>query len=174
MCRKTFCLQPLEGFSRSLCSNTSSVLNTYLPTLPTQHVYWQTAKERGAVIVKEPWVEQDSHGRVKYAVIQTVREVGCTLSLKGIHIWNCRWVTGHVVFILPLSMETRRTHSLSTSVPTMGFSCRATKTLCTMTLCLPNCEYIKVKPVLSIFSAFSYRCREEGCKCNRPLFGELS
>ncbi|XP_051966189.1 4-hydroxyphenylpyruvate dioxygenase [Xyrauchen texanus] len=29
------------------------------------------AKERGAVIVKEPWVEQDSGGKVKYAVIQT-------------------------------------------------------------------------------------------------------
>ncbi|XP_037603750.1 4-hydroxyphenylpyruvate dioxygenase [Sebastes umbrosus] len=31
----------------------------------------KTAKERGAVIVKEPWVEQDSQGRVKYAVVQT-------------------------------------------------------------------------------------------------------
>uniref|UniRef100_A0A672SMX7 4-hydroxyphenylpyruvate dioxygenase n=1 Tax=Sinocyclocheilus grahami TaxID=75366 RepID=A0A672SMX7_SINGR len=29
------------------------------------------AKERGAVIVKEPWIEQDSGGKVKYAVIQT-------------------------------------------------------------------------------------------------------
>ncbi|XP_008331004.2 4-hydroxyphenylpyruvate dioxygenase [Cynoglossus semilaevis] len=29
------------------------------------------AKERGAVIVKEPWVEDDMHGRVKYAVVQT-------------------------------------------------------------------------------------------------------
>ncbi|XP_067295799.1 4-hydroxyphenylpyruvate dioxygenase [Pseudorasbora parva] len=29
------------------------------------------AKERGAVIVREPWVEQDSGGKVKYAVIQT-------------------------------------------------------------------------------------------------------
>uniref|UniRef100_A0A671TRC0 4-hydroxyphenylpyruvate dioxygenase n=1 Tax=Sparus aurata TaxID=8175 RepID=A0A671TRC0_SPAAU len=34
----------------------------------------KTAKERGAIIVKEPWVEQDSHGRVKYAVVQTVRK----------------------------------------------------------------------------------------------------
>ncbi|KAM9333568.1 LOW QUALITY PROTEIN: 4-hydroxyphenylpyruvate dioxygenase [Pholidichthys leucotaenia] len=32
----------------------------------------KTAKERGAVVVKEPWVEQDRHGRVKYAVVQTV------------------------------------------------------------------------------------------------------
>ncbi|KAK1787886.1 hypothetical protein P4O66_016362 [Electrophorus voltai] len=29
------------------------------------------AKERGAVIVKEPFVEQDSYGKVKYAVVQT-------------------------------------------------------------------------------------------------------
>lgn len=32
----------------------------------------QKARERGAVIVKEPWVEQDNHGKVKYAVVQTV------------------------------------------------------------------------------------------------------
>ncbi|XP_072302782.1 4-hydroxyphenylpyruvate dioxygenase [Eucyclogobius newberryi] len=31
----------------------------------------KTAKERGATIVKEPWVEQDGHGKVKYAVVQT-------------------------------------------------------------------------------------------------------
>ncbi|KAG9339760.1 hypothetical protein JZ751_022426 [Albula glossodonta] len=31
----------------------------------------QKAKERGAMIVKEPWVEQDAHGKVKYAVVQT-------------------------------------------------------------------------------------------------------
>uniref|UniRef100_A0A3B4AHB6 4-hydroxyphenylpyruvate dioxygenase n=1 Tax=Periophthalmus magnuspinnatus TaxID=409849 RepID=A0A3B4AHB6_9GOBI len=31
----------------------------------------KTAKERGATIVKEPWVEEDSHGKVKYAVVQT-------------------------------------------------------------------------------------------------------
>ncbi|XP_061753994.1 4-hydroxyphenylpyruvate dioxygenase [Nerophis ophidion] len=31
----------------------------------------KVAKERGAVIVKEPWVEQDSSGKVKYAVVQT-------------------------------------------------------------------------------------------------------
>lgn len=34
------------------------------------------ARERGAVIVKEPWVEQDAAGRVKYAVLQTVRTEG--------------------------------------------------------------------------------------------------
>uniref|UniRef100_A0A8B9CA78 4-hydroxyphenylpyruvate dioxygenase n=1 Tax=Anser brachyrhynchus TaxID=132585 RepID=A0A8B9CA78_9AVES len=30
------------------------------------------AKERGAVVVKEPWVEEDKFGKVKFAVIQTV------------------------------------------------------------------------------------------------------
>nr|XP_015222770.1 PREDICTED: 4-hydroxyphenylpyruvate dioxygenase-like [Lepisosteus oculatus] len=29
------------------------------------------ARERGAVVVKEPWIEQDEYGRVKFAVIQT-------------------------------------------------------------------------------------------------------
>ncbi|XP_020785865.1 4-hydroxyphenylpyruvate dioxygenase isoform X1 [Boleophthalmus pectinirostris] len=31
----------------------------------------KTAKERGATVVKEPWVEEDSHGKVKYAMVQT-------------------------------------------------------------------------------------------------------
>ncbi|XP_015239152.1 4-hydroxyphenylpyruvate dioxygenase [Cyprinodon tularosa] len=39
----------------------------------------KTALERGAVVVKEPWVEQDSHGRVKYAVIQTYGDTTHTL-----------------------------------------------------------------------------------------------
>ncbi|KAL7389264.1 hypothetical protein ABVT39_000763 [Epinephelus coioides] len=39
----------------------------------------KTAKERGAVVVKEPWVEQDSHGKVKYAVIQTYGDTTHTL-----------------------------------------------------------------------------------------------
>ncbi|XP_038565251.1 4-hydroxyphenylpyruvate dioxygenase [Micropterus salmoides] len=39
----------------------------------------KTAKERGARIVKEPWVEQDSHGRVKYAVVQTYGDTTHTL-----------------------------------------------------------------------------------------------
>nr|ACQ58428.1 4-hydroxyphenylpyruvate dioxygenase [Anoplopoma fimbria] len=39
----------------------------------------KTAKERGAVIVKEPWVEQDSQGRVKYAVVQTYGDTTHTL-----------------------------------------------------------------------------------------------
>ncbi|XP_042355442.1 4-hydroxyphenylpyruvate dioxygenase [Plectropomus leopardus] len=39
----------------------------------------KTARERGAVVVKEPWVEQDSQGRVKYAVIQTYGDTTHTL-----------------------------------------------------------------------------------------------
>uniref|UniRef100_A0A3B4V0I6 4-hydroxyphenylpyruvate dioxygenase n=2 Tax=Seriola dumerili TaxID=41447 RepID=A0A3B4V0I6_SERDU len=39
----------------------------------------KTAKERGAAVVKEPWVEQDSHGRVKYAVVQTYGDTTHTL-----------------------------------------------------------------------------------------------
>ncbi|KAG7516545.1 4-hydroxyphenylpyruvate dioxygenase [Solea senegalensis] len=39
----------------------------------------KTAKERGAVIVREPWVEQDQHGRVKYAVVQTYGDTTHTL-----------------------------------------------------------------------------------------------
>lgn len=37
----------------------------------------QKAKERGAVVVKEPWVEEDKFGKVKFAVIQTVSAGGC-------------------------------------------------------------------------------------------------
>ncbi|XP_022064345.1 4-hydroxyphenylpyruvate dioxygenase [Acanthochromis polyacanthus] len=39
----------------------------------------KTAMERGAVIIKQPWVEQDSHGSVKYAVIQTYGDTTHTL-----------------------------------------------------------------------------------------------
>ncbi|XP_036436407.1 4-hydroxyphenylpyruvate dioxygenase [Colossoma macropomum] len=37
------------------------------------------AKERGAVIVKEPWVEQDKDGKVKYAVVKTYGDTTHTL-----------------------------------------------------------------------------------------------
>ncbi|XP_046876931.1 4-hydroxyphenylpyruvate dioxygenase [Hypomesus transpacificus] len=37
------------------------------------------AKERGAVVVKQPWVEQDSYGTVKYAVVQTYGDTTHTL-----------------------------------------------------------------------------------------------
>ncbi|KFP83388.1 4-hydroxyphenylpyruvate dioxygenase, partial [Apaloderma vittatum] len=33
----------------------------------------QKAKERGAVVVKEPWVEEDKFGKVKFAVIPTLK-----------------------------------------------------------------------------------------------------
>ncbi|XP_017316157.2 4-hydroxyphenylpyruvate dioxygenase [Ictalurus punctatus] len=39
----------------------------------------QKARERGAVIVKEPWVEQDNYGKVKYAVIKTYGDTTHTL-----------------------------------------------------------------------------------------------
>uniref|UniRef100_A0A3Q3W5I3 4-hydroxyphenylpyruvate dioxygenase n=1 Tax=Mola mola TaxID=94237 RepID=A0A3Q3W5I3_MOLML len=36
-------------------------------------------KEQGAVIVREPWVEEDRHGKVKYAVVQTYGDSTHTL-----------------------------------------------------------------------------------------------
>lgn len=33
----------------------------------------QKARERGARIVREPWTEEDKHGKVKFAVVQTVK-----------------------------------------------------------------------------------------------------
>ncbi|XP_019394277.1 PREDICTED: 4-hydroxyphenylpyruvate dioxygenase isoform X1 [Crocodylus porosus] len=42
----------------------------------------QEARERGAAIVKEPWVEEDKHGRVKFAVIQTYGDTTHTLVEK--------------------------------------------------------------------------------------------
>ncbi|KAL0994788.1 hypothetical protein UPYG_G00127170 [Umbra pygmaea] len=39
----------------------------------------QKAKERGGAVVKEPWVEQDNNGKVKYAVIQTYGDTTHTL-----------------------------------------------------------------------------------------------
>ncbi|MEE6468983.1 hypothetical protein FKM82_008452 [Ascaphus truei] len=40
---------------------------------------FQEAKERGALIVKEPWTEEDAGGRVKYAVLQTYGDTTHTL-----------------------------------------------------------------------------------------------
>ncbi|KAM9329612.1 4-hydroxyphenylpyruvate dioxygenase [Gastrophryne carolinensis] len=42
----------------------------------------QKARERGAVIVKEPWIEEDKYGRVKLAVIQTYGDTTHTLVEK--------------------------------------------------------------------------------------------
>ncbi|KAG7279354.1 hypothetical protein CRUP_001262 [Coryphaenoides rupestris] len=39
----------------------------------------KTARERGASVLREPWVEQDSHGSVKYAVVQTYGDTTHTL-----------------------------------------------------------------------------------------------
>uniref|UniRef100_A0A3B3VKT6 4-hydroxyphenylpyruvate dioxygenase n=1 Tax=Poecilia latipinna TaxID=48699 RepID=A0A3B3VKT6_9TELE len=39
----------------------------------------KTARERGAVVVREPWVEEDGNGKVKYAVIQTYGDTTHTL-----------------------------------------------------------------------------------------------
>ncbi|XP_074869058.1 4-hydroxyphenylpyruvate dioxygenase isoform X3 [Carettochelys insculpta] len=39
----------------------------------------QKAKERGAEIVREPWVEEDKYGRVKFAVIRTYGDTTHTL-----------------------------------------------------------------------------------------------
>lgn len=67
-----FCLPGVSVLTNSLV-----VLLPYLVTDPTPPLLpQQTARERGAVIVKEPWVEEDSHGRVKFAVIQTVCKDG--------------------------------------------------------------------------------------------------
>uniref|UniRef100_A0A671QIU7 4-hydroxyphenylpyruvate dioxygenase n=1 Tax=Sinocyclocheilus anshuiensis TaxID=1608454 RepID=A0A671QIU7_9TELE len=52
------------------------------------------AKERGAVIVKEPWVEQDSGGKVKYAVIQTV-----TSNFSQAGFFVSQRPPGHLCFI---------------------------------------------------------------------------
>lgn len=46
---------------------------------------------------------------------------------------------------LSTSMETRRTHSSSTSAPTKASFCPATKSLCSKTHCYTNCECIKRK-----------------------------
>ncbi|PIN98812.1 hypothetical protein AB205_0121360, partial [Aquarana catesbeiana] len=40
---------------------------------------FQKAKERGAVVVKEPWIEEDQGGKVKYAVLQTYGDTTHTL-----------------------------------------------------------------------------------------------
>nr|DBA34169.1 TPA: hypothetical protein GDO54_001756 [Pyxicephalus adspersus] len=40
---------------------------------------FQKAKERGAVVIKEPWIEEDEGGKVKYAVLQTYGDTTHTL-----------------------------------------------------------------------------------------------
>ncbi|XP_063812266.1 4-hydroxyphenylpyruvate dioxygenase isoform X2 [Pseudophryne corroboree] len=40
---------------------------------------FQKAKEHGAVVIREPWIEEDKGGRVKYAVLQTYGDTTHTL-----------------------------------------------------------------------------------------------
>ncbi|XP_029475496.1 4-hydroxyphenylpyruvate dioxygenase isoform X1 [Rhinatrema bivittatum] len=42
----------------------------------------QKAREQGAVIVKEPWIEEDKYGKVKFAVLQTYGDTTHTLVEK--------------------------------------------------------------------------------------------
>ncbi|XP_063171413.1 4-hydroxyphenylpyruvate dioxygenase isoform X2 [Candoia aspera] len=42
----------------------------------------QKAQERGARIVREPWIEEDKHGKVKFAVVQTYGDTTHTLIEK--------------------------------------------------------------------------------------------
>ncbi|XP_063313059.1 4-hydroxyphenylpyruvate dioxygenase [Pelobates fuscus] len=42
----------------------------------------QKARERGAVIVKEPWIEEDKNGKVKFAIVQTYGDTTHTLVEK--------------------------------------------------------------------------------------------
>lgn len=48
----------------------------------------QKAKERGAVIVKEPHVLEDGHGSVKMAVLQTVSDSDVTVTAG---VLPCNW-----------------------------------------------------------------------------------
>ncbi|XP_030074178.1 4-hydroxyphenylpyruvate dioxygenase-like [Microcaecilia unicolor] len=43
----------------------------------------QKARERGAVIIKEPWIEEDKYGKVKLAVVQTYGDTTHTLVEKA-------------------------------------------------------------------------------------------
>ncbi|XP_026542576.1 4-hydroxyphenylpyruvate dioxygenase [Notechis scutatus] len=43
----------------------------------------QKARERGARIVREPWIEEDKHGKVKFATVQTYGDTTHTLIEKG-------------------------------------------------------------------------------------------
>ncbi|KAH0625609.1 hypothetical protein JD844_015194 [Phrynosoma platyrhinos] len=42
----------------------------------------QKARERGAKIVKEPWIEEDKYGKVKFAIVQTYGDTTHTLIEK--------------------------------------------------------------------------------------------
>lgn len=50
---------------------------TASPPTPLRPSPLQKARQRGAKIIREPWVEQDKFGKVKFAVLQTVSKLRC-------------------------------------------------------------------------------------------------
>ncbi len=50
--------------------------------------FLQKARERGAIIIKEPHVVEDKFGRVKLAVLQTVCIVSCFFKNKLILLFS--------------------------------------------------------------------------------------
>lgn len=55
-----------------LCSYGTTVCTFMRNVLANKPWSLQRVRERGGTIVKEPWVESDSNGSVKMAVVQTV------------------------------------------------------------------------------------------------------
>eukprot|EP00061_Rhincodon_typus_P016639 g44960.t1 len=59
------CLSTFQFSDTANCSSADGVKK--IDFLATS----QKAKEQGAIIVKEPWIEEDDYGKVKYAVLKT-------------------------------------------------------------------------------------------------------
>lgn len=97
----------------------------------------QKAKERGAVVVKEPWVEEDKFGKVKFAVIQTVSDEGA----EPPHTQRSLCIAAMGTESLPplCSMATQRTPWWRSST-TKGSSCLGTMHPSSGTHCCPGCE----------------------------------
>lgn len=70
-----------EGHSGSSTQRTRRRQEAPALTLLPAWSHTQKARERGAKIVREPWVEEDKFGKVKFAVLQTVSEHGRPLPL---------------------------------------------------------------------------------------------
>lgn len=65
-----------DGFLTCLISSFYKIMNVFL----LLSVYLpQKAIERGAIIIKKPHVVEDSFGRVKLAVLQTVCLISCVI-----------------------------------------------------------------------------------------------
>lgn len=94
----TWTLRPLEGFGEAPPRTGTRLLPSF--TLIPTALHPQTARERGAVVVREPWVEQDAHGKVKCAIIQTVRQ-------EDTSKWKC--VCSDTLLRVFCSMGTRHT-----------------------------------------------------------------